>query len=200
TRTVKRGDNLSKIAKEVYGDPDMWPLIALANGIDRPDMIKPGQELLLPPAEDINPRLVHKVAGEFYAVKEQGRQEREQAIAAAAAQAAASSVTAPTAAAPAPVAATTHEETIYDPMSGLPMGTITVSDGDFVVPREGAAGVAAGVIGGTGRFLKNTVEGLWDLGKNTYQSYDYAITGNPASKAGYDKLGAIADGPVSPLS
>jgi LysM repeat protein len=80
THTVKRGDNLSRIAKEVYGDAEMWPLIAAANGIERPDMIQPGQTLTLPPKDDFDAAKVHKVAGEFYAVKEEARQAQQDAM------------------------------------------------------------------------------------------------------------------------
>ncbi|MGZ8377610.1 MAG: LysM peptidoglycan-binding domain-containing protein [Gemmatirosa sp.] len=48
--TVKAGDSLSKIAKEVYGDAAQWKKIHEANraSIPNPDMIHPGQELTLP--------------------------------------------------------------------------------------------------------------------------------------------------------
>ncbi|PYU28454.1 MAG: hypothetical protein DMG32_02695 [Acidobacteria bacterium] len=81
TRTVQRGDSLYKIAKEVYGDANMWPLIAVANGIETPDLIKFGQELILPPKEGFDEGAVHELAGKFYADKEQARQAREEAMA-----------------------------------------------------------------------------------------------------------------------
>ena len=48
--TVKAGDTLSKIAKDVYGDASQWKKIHQANrdAIPNPDMIHPGQELQLP--------------------------------------------------------------------------------------------------------------------------------------------------------
>lgn len=46
--TVKSGDNLSKISKLFYGNPNKYPQIAKANGIDNPDKIQPGQNLSLP--------------------------------------------------------------------------------------------------------------------------------------------------------
>jgi nucleoid-associated protein YgaU len=48
--TVKAGDSLSKIAKEVYGDPSQWKKIAEANKdkIPNPDLIHPGDELTIP--------------------------------------------------------------------------------------------------------------------------------------------------------
>ena len=50
TYTVKSGDTLSKIAKEVYGDAGQWKKIAEANKatIPNPDMIHPGDELTIP--------------------------------------------------------------------------------------------------------------------------------------------------------
>ena len=47
---VKRGDSLSKIAKEVYGDPMKYPLILEANKpmLTHPDKIYPGQILRIP--------------------------------------------------------------------------------------------------------------------------------------------------------
>ena len=52
TYTVKKGDSLSKIAKQVYGDAKQWPKIHEANRdiIDNPDLIHPGQVLKLPGA------------------------------------------------------------------------------------------------------------------------------------------------------
>jgi nucleoid-associated protein YgaU len=46
--TVQRGDTLSKIAKEFYGSAGEYRRIAQANGIDDPDLIHPGQDLLIP--------------------------------------------------------------------------------------------------------------------------------------------------------
>jgi nucleoid-associated protein YgaU len=50
TYTVKKGDSLSKIAKQVYGDAQQWRKIHEANRdiIDNPDLIHPGQVLKLP--------------------------------------------------------------------------------------------------------------------------------------------------------
>ena len=50
TYTVKAGDTLSKIAKEVYGDAGSWKKIHEANkaAIPNPDLIHPGQEIQLP--------------------------------------------------------------------------------------------------------------------------------------------------------
>lgn len=48
TRMVKRGDSLSGIAAEFYGDPGRWRLIAEANGIDDPRHLRVGQRLRIP--------------------------------------------------------------------------------------------------------------------------------------------------------
>jgi len=52
TYTVKAGDSLSKIAKQLYGDATAWRKIYQANTdkIKNPDLIHPGQVLTIPPA------------------------------------------------------------------------------------------------------------------------------------------------------
>ena len=52
TYTVKQGDNLSKIAKQFYGDPGKWKKIHAANAdkIPNPDLIHPGLQLTIPDA------------------------------------------------------------------------------------------------------------------------------------------------------
>lgn len=49
--TVVSGDNLSKIAKAFYGDPNKYPVIFEANRpmLSHPDKIYPGQMLRIPP-------------------------------------------------------------------------------------------------------------------------------------------------------
>lgn len=49
--TVVKGDNLSKISKQFYGDPNKYPLIFEANKpmLTHPDKIYPGQTLRIPP-------------------------------------------------------------------------------------------------------------------------------------------------------
>jgi len=47
---VKTGDNLSRISKTFYGNPNEYMKIAKANGIADPDKIKAGQELKIPAA------------------------------------------------------------------------------------------------------------------------------------------------------
>lgn len=46
--TVKAGDTLSKIAAHYYGSASLFPLIATANKIKNPNLIKPGQVLTIP--------------------------------------------------------------------------------------------------------------------------------------------------------
>ncbi len=50
TYTVKSGDSLSKIAKEVYGEASQWKRIYEANRdrIKNPDLIQPGWTLTIP--------------------------------------------------------------------------------------------------------------------------------------------------------
>lgn len=47
---VKKGDNLSKIAKQFYGNPNKYPVIFEANKpmLKDPDLIYPGQMLRIP--------------------------------------------------------------------------------------------------------------------------------------------------------
>ena len=49
--TAKKGDYLSKIAKQVYGDARKYPVIFEANKpmLKDPDLIYPGQVLVIPP-------------------------------------------------------------------------------------------------------------------------------------------------------
>ncbi|MCU0551548.1 MAG: LysM peptidoglycan-binding domain-containing protein [Leptolyngbya sp. Prado105] len=48
-RVVKRGETLSSIAAEEFGDPALWRIIATANQLDNPRQIVPGQRLTVPP-------------------------------------------------------------------------------------------------------------------------------------------------------
>ena len=52
--TVKKGDTLSKIAREYYGNAMKYPVIFEANKpmLTDPDKIYPGQVLRIPPMED----------------------------------------------------------------------------------------------------------------------------------------------------
>lgn len=51
---VQKGDNLSKIAKNLLGDANAWKQIFEANRdvLDNPDKIFPGQTLTIPPRQD----------------------------------------------------------------------------------------------------------------------------------------------------
>ena len=51
---VKGGDNLSKISKQLYGDPNEYMRIFYANRdkIRDPDKIQVGQQLVIPPDTD----------------------------------------------------------------------------------------------------------------------------------------------------
>jgi len=46
--TVQPGDTLTTIALKVYGDPSLWHKIAEANRLENPDLILPGQVLVIP--------------------------------------------------------------------------------------------------------------------------------------------------------
>ncbi|MBL8924905.1 MAG: LysM peptidoglycan-binding domain-containing protein [Pseudonocardia sp.] len=48
TYTVQRGDTLSAIAKRFYGHANEYHRIAAANNIANPDLIHPGQQLVIP--------------------------------------------------------------------------------------------------------------------------------------------------------
>ncbi|NJB84754.1 nucleoid-associated protein YgaU [Lewinella marina] len=55
--TVQKGDSLSKMAKEYYGDPMDYKRIFQANTdvLENPNMIYPGQELVIPFPEGRSP-------------------------------------------------------------------------------------------------------------------------------------------------
>jgi len=48
---VQRGNTLSGIAAQYYGDPALWRHIAEENSIDEPLALRPGQVLSIPPIE-----------------------------------------------------------------------------------------------------------------------------------------------------
>ncbi|MDF3311618.1 LysM peptidoglycan-binding domain-containing protein [Rhodococcus sp. T2V] len=50
--TTARGETLSGIAQDYYGDASLYPIIALVNKIANPDIIRVGQVLIIP---DIGP-------------------------------------------------------------------------------------------------------------------------------------------------
>lgn len=47
-RVLREGETLAQIAAEVYGDPRLWRVIALANDIERPRFVPPGTALVIP--------------------------------------------------------------------------------------------------------------------------------------------------------
>lgn len=47
--TIKSGDNLSKVSKLFYGNPNKYETIAKANNISNPDKIQVGQQINIPP-------------------------------------------------------------------------------------------------------------------------------------------------------
>jgi nucleoid-associated protein YgaU len=51
TYTVREGDTLSSIAAAVWKDPLKWRVIADANDLDNPRMVRPGQSLIIPALE-----------------------------------------------------------------------------------------------------------------------------------------------------
>lgn len=51
TRSIKRGDTLSRIAAEEYQDPGEWRIIAEKNNITDPKTLTPGQVIEIPPFE-----------------------------------------------------------------------------------------------------------------------------------------------------
>ena len=62
TYKVQKGDTLGKIAKKFYGDTGKFPLIVAANQIPNPDLLKVGQELVIPDAVVAGTGLVSAVA------------------------------------------------------------------------------------------------------------------------------------------
>ena len=48
TRRVRRGDSVTAIAADVYGDPALWRVIAEANNLDDPRRLKIGKTLSVP--------------------------------------------------------------------------------------------------------------------------------------------------------
>jgi hypothetical protein len=52
TRFVRRGDTLSAIAADEYGDPALWRPIAAANLIHNPRLLEPGRALVIPALDE----------------------------------------------------------------------------------------------------------------------------------------------------
>lgn len=51
TYVVQQGDTGHDIAETVYGDRDLWPLIAEANDLEGANALQVDQELVIPPSE-----------------------------------------------------------------------------------------------------------------------------------------------------
>lgn len=51
--TIQQGDTLEQIASEKYGDPKLWPKLARYNNITSPELIKVGQDILIPSKADL---------------------------------------------------------------------------------------------------------------------------------------------------
>jgi Contractile injection system tube protein/LysM domain len=60
--TVREGETLSSIAGEAYANPELWRVIAIGNGIDRPLSLPAGTKLRVPPLPFRDPE-----TGEVYA-------------------------------------------------------------------------------------------------------------------------------------
>ncbi len=50
---IQKGESLSKLAQEHYGDTDYWRELALVNRAPKPNHVQPGEEVLLPAANVI---------------------------------------------------------------------------------------------------------------------------------------------------
>jgi nucleoid-associated protein YgaU len=72
--TVKSGDNLWKIAETIYGSGYNWVDIAKENKLKNPNLVYAGQELKIPKAEPITPKIsrptkaLEPITGETYTV------------------------------------------------------------------------------------------------------------------------------------
>jgi len=72
--TVKSGDCLWKIAEEIYGSGYNWVDIARENKLPNPNILISGQELKIPKAEPIKPKIAQptktseSITGETYTV------------------------------------------------------------------------------------------------------------------------------------
>jgi nucleoid-associated protein YgaU len=72
--TVKAGDNLWKIAKTIYGSGYNWVDIAKENHLENPNLVYVGQELKIPKAEPIIPKIsqptktLEPITGDTYTV------------------------------------------------------------------------------------------------------------------------------------
>ncbi|MGH7454374.1 MAG: LysM peptidoglycan-binding domain-containing protein, partial [bacterium] len=51
---IQKGESLSKLAKQYYGDPQHWRELALVNRAPKPGHLEVGEEILLPSATVID--------------------------------------------------------------------------------------------------------------------------------------------------
>lgn len=49
TLVLRAGDSLASLARQEYGDPNLWRALAEANGVDDPMRVAPGTPLVVPP-------------------------------------------------------------------------------------------------------------------------------------------------------
>lgn len=68
TYVVQRGDTLSGIAKDSYGDPLLYAAIMARNGIEpgQERNLQTGRELIIPTREEINELIARRVSGLLY--------------------------------------------------------------------------------------------------------------------------------------
>ncbi len=55
SRQLVAGDSLASLAHQEYGDPTRWRELAVANGLDDPMAVRPGDVLLVPPGSEREP-------------------------------------------------------------------------------------------------------------------------------------------------
>lgn len=57
-RVLVEGETLDRIAVEEYGDANQWRHLALANNVDDPRRLEPGQTLIVPPVAPVRLKVV----------------------------------------------------------------------------------------------------------------------------------------------
>ena len=62
--TVDRGDRIDRLANYFYGDPALWWVIALANGMALlPNDLKPGEEIIVPSQRRVFTEILRRASG-----------------------------------------------------------------------------------------------------------------------------------------
>jgi nucleoid-associated protein YgaU len=62
--TVDRGDRIDRLANYFYGDPSLWWVIALANGMALlPSDLKPGEEITIPSQRRVFTEILRRASG-----------------------------------------------------------------------------------------------------------------------------------------